>query len=218
MDEKFADRDRGGAFFTGKDAPGLLVRQKTASDSPLPSGNGVAAMVLLSLGRETEAQRTLEVFARQLRDQAEGMSTMVQAALLFLSRHEPFTVEAAPQAQRPLSPQQIAAGVVEMRTEWIDTGQLAVHLSIMEGFHIQAHDAGEGLIATTLAVSGNEVPATEVIDYPPGDEQRFAFADQALRVYSGQVTIAVRFAADPPPGGVVDLAITYQACDEKPCW
>ena len=33
------------------------------------------------------------------------------------------------------------------------------------------------------------------IDYPPGEEQAFGFSEQPIRVYAGDVVIAVRFKA-----------------------
>src|SRR5262249_45165624 len=46
---RFCDEFRGGFYFTDRDATDLIVRQKTASDSPLPSGNAIAAIVMLEL-------------------------------------------------------------------------------------------------------------------------------------------------------------------------
>ncbi|MCC6124818.1 MAG: thioredoxin domain-containing protein [Pirellulales bacterium] len=47
----FADAKRGGFFFTADDHEPLLVRKKEFVDSPTPSGNGMAAMLLLRLHR-----------------------------------------------------------------------------------------------------------------------------------------------------------------------
>src|SRR5439155_1971618 len=63
MLQKFEDPQRGGFYFTEAGAKDLIVRQKTASDSPLPSGNAVAAMAMLELNQPPAARRTLEVFA-----------------------------------------------------------------------------------------------------------------------------------------------------------
>ena len=63
----------------------------------------------------------IAVFAQALEDSAEGMSSMVHAALLYLQRHEPFTVSpAAPpeQTDRPPTPDQLAKSAVELSAEW----------------------------------------------------------------------------------------------------
>ena len=222
MLKRFGDEETGGFYFTAEGAADLIVRQKTATDSPLPSGNAVAAMVLLSLGQLDGVRTTLAAFAQQMQDQGEAMSSMVQAALLYLRKtRQPFTVsagEGADDADRPLSPQQVAAGVVSARGEWVSPRELHVHLGILRGFHINAHEPAAGdvpLIPTRLAVADGADVAQ--IDYPPGEEQRFAFADQAVRVYGGNVTIAIRFLADQDPSALPKLTLSYQACDDSAC-
>jgi uncharacterized protein len=49
----FADRDDGGFFFTADDHEALVARQKDWQDSSTPSGNAMAATVLLRLGKLT---------------------------------------------------------------------------------------------------------------------------------------------------------------------
>ena len=49
MNQRFYDDADGGFYFTDKGADDLIVRQKMGSDSPLPSGNAVAAMVMLEM-------------------------------------------------------------------------------------------------------------------------------------------------------------------------
>ena len=53
MEDLFADEERGGYFFTGTDGERLLTRAKEVYDGATPSGNSVAAMVLLKLSRLT---------------------------------------------------------------------------------------------------------------------------------------------------------------------
>ncbi|HWE97488.1 MAG TPA: DUF255 domain-containing protein [Tepidisphaeraceae bacterium] len=218
MLDRFGDPETGGFYFTDKSAGDVLVRQKTATDSPLPSGNAVAAMVLLELGHVAAARATLAIFAQQMESQGEGMSAMVQAAQQFLHRAEPFTVSADEQGgeDRPLSPQQIAQGVVSVSTSWRGPAELLVKLDILPGFHINAHEV-EGdvpLIATALTL-GDDAAAT--VEYPPGREMGFAFADKPIRVYDGDVMIVVRFASPGREGMPVKLALSYQACDERAC-
>jgi len=70
MEELFADRERGGYFFTGTDGEPLLARAKEIYDGAAPSGNSVAALVLLKLSRmtgdgayEARAERLFRAFA-----------------------------------------------------------------------------------------------------------------------------------------------------------
>ncbi|GAK55211.1 hypothetical protein U27_02043 [Candidatus Vecturithrix granuli] len=61
----FWDAEAGGFYFTADDAETLLVRQKELYDGAIPSGNSVAMLNLLRLGRLT-AQPELEERAQQL--------------------------------------------------------------------------------------------------------------------------------------------------------
>jgi uncharacterized protein YyaL (SSP411 family) len=53
MERLFRDPTEGGYFFTGEDGEALLARPKEAYDGATPSGNSVAALVLLRLARIT---------------------------------------------------------------------------------------------------------------------------------------------------------------------
>jgi uncharacterized protein YyaL (SSP411 family) len=117
MIERFDDRQHGGFYFSDAKSDDLIVRQKTASDSPLPSGNALAAMVMNELNQPELSRRTIEAFARQLHEQAEGMSAMLQAAMLCIRQHGAIEVSADPTAPRTPTPQQIAADVVRVRRD-----------------------------------------------------------------------------------------------------
>ncbi len=54
MVEEFWDDDAGGFFFTGKSHETLIVRSKDFFDNATPSGNSVAAEVLLRLALLTD--------------------------------------------------------------------------------------------------------------------------------------------------------------------
>jgi hypothetical protein len=56
----------------------------------------------------------------------------------------------------------------------------------------------------------------EAIDYPPGEMRAFAFSDQPVRVYSGEVEILVRFRSRSE--AALHVGIQYQACDESACF
>ncbi|MCF8131267.1 MAG: thioredoxin domain-containing protein [Deltaproteobacteria bacterium] len=49
----FWDSENGGFFFTGRENETLITRSRDAQDGALPSGNSVAALILLQLGRLT---------------------------------------------------------------------------------------------------------------------------------------------------------------------
>jgi uncharacterized protein YyaL (SSP411 family) len=220
MNDKFRDRELGGFFFTAADATDLIVRQKTASDSPLPSGNAVAALALTELGAADIARQVLAVFAQSLEDQAEGMSSMVQAALEYLKTNEPFTVSTDEQAtgDHPPTPDQLAKSAVELSADWASPTELRVHVKVLDTFHLNANRAAQGMIPTTLALVGPRGAAIAAhVEYPPGEERQFAFAGEPIRVYEGKVTIAAQLEQPLPPATKLRAALTYQPCTEEAC-
>ena len=238
MSEKFGD-DRGAAgagpgatptgvapvgfYFTDRDASDLIVRQKTAVDSPLPSGNGVAAMVLLELSRADAARNTLALYAQHMDQSAEGMSSMVEAATLYLRKVGPIRVAGVPGAgtgERPTSPQETAAGVVTVIAGWSpDRRQLHLKLGIREGYHINSNDpAGDAklsLYATNVILPAEAGMAD--LNYPPGQEMKFEFADKPIRVYTGEVTFVVNLKSPPAKGSRFKVQLSYQPCNDQAC-
>ncbi|MHC4457265.1 MAG: thioredoxin domain-containing protein [Planctomycetota bacterium] len=91
MIELFADDQQGGFFLTGADGEILIARTKPASDSATPSGNSVAALALLKLGRLTMNQtftdqgtKVLETFSQQLELSPAYSSAMLTALNFWL--------------------------------------------------------------------------------------------------------------------------------------
>jgi len=209
----------GGLFFSDAEASDLVVRQQTAADSPLPSGNAVAALLFLALGMPDAAHEIIAAFAASMAEVGEGMSSMLQAANEYLRRHGPVAVAAGAQAEedRPLSPQQLAERVVTMAASWVSPSELHLRLSILRGFHINAHETSAGLVPTEVAVAGPDAALVAGIDYPAGQERRLAIAERPLRVYEGNALIVIRFnvpRAGPDP---LDLMVRFQTCDDKAC-
>jgi uncharacterized protein YyaL (SSP411 family) len=214
MQDRFLDRQGGGFYFTARGAEDLLVRQKVASDSPLPSGNAVAAMVMRQVGMVDVARDTLKVFAQQLELNGEGMSSMVEAAIFYLTDNEPIAVGPGPwRGDRPVTPQETAAGVVSMQAAWVNPKDLQVQLIVKDGYHVNAHHVDKDLIATQLSIGGQDVDIT----YPQGERRKFEFSDQEISVYSGAVTIGVKFKKSMTGQPPVRMGIAYQACDEQAC-
>ncbi|MBM3583743.1 MAG: thioredoxin domain-containing protein [Alphaproteobacteria bacterium] len=86
-----ADRDyadpNGGYFLTARDAEALIVRTKSAVDSPCPSGNGLMAINHARLyhltgedAHRARAAATLAAFGTEARKNVYGLSTLFNAA------------------------------------------------------------------------------------------------------------------------------------------
>ncbi|WP_330949334.1 thioredoxin domain-containing protein [Virgibacillus sp. MG-45] len=60
MIDLFWDKDNGGFFFTGKDGESLIAKDKEVYDGALPSGNSVAAVILVRMAHLTGISTFLE--------------------------------------------------------------------------------------------------------------------------------------------------------------
>jgi uncharacterized protein YyaL (SSP411 family) len=210
MRRKFWDEIDGGFYFTSADADEIIVRQKTASDSPLPSGNAIATMVMLELGDRETAQRTLAVFANQLQQQGEGMSVMVQAAMEYVRRFGPLAVSRSDvKSDQPLSPEELAQRIVAISTVWINDRELEIKLQILKSFHINSNEPAAEMIATELHVD-DEV---EAIKYPKPKSMQFA--DQTIQVFENEASIIVKFKQAVMK--MLRVSLRYQACDASAC-
>lgn len=86
MLELFWDQENGGFFFTGRENETLITRSKDAQDGALPSGNSVAALILLRLGRltgdamlEEKADAIFQTFASQVDEYPAAHTQLLQA-------------------------------------------------------------------------------------------------------------------------------------------
>jgi uncharacterized protein len=92
MIEEFWDAENGGFFFTGKSHENLIVRSKDYFDNATPSGNSVAAAVLLRLAVLTDnddyrnrALAVLQELADSARRYPSGFGYALSAADFYLS-------------------------------------------------------------------------------------------------------------------------------------
>ncbi len=91
MNDRFADPERGGFFYTSHDHEELIARTKDGQDDATPSGNAQAATALIRLGRlcgdsdfVEQGRRTLETLSGLLAEhpRAAGQALLAWDALL----------------------------------------------------------------------------------------------------------------------------------------
>jgi len=82
----FWDEKNGGFYFTAQDSENLLIRQKEIYDGAVPSGNSVAMLNLLRLGRmigdatlEQKAAQIGRVFAKSVQQAPSGYTQLMTA-------------------------------------------------------------------------------------------------------------------------------------------
>ncbi len=101
------------------------------------------------------------------------------------------------------------------------TARIAALVSIEHGWHVHSNKPTlEYLIPTVLDL---QVPVgwpEETIQYPQAEIQTFAFAEEPLAVYDGDVVILseTRIPEGTPNGTfLVHASLRYQACDDSQC-
>jgi hypothetical protein len=212
-----------GGYYKSAANPRLLVRAKPVTDGALPSGNGIAVLVLLDLaersGRGVYRQRAgaaLGALGADLERRPGAMTSLALAARRLAASPEPEQVAQRQVAVAPagrkrieeLAGSLVQAAVQAERSEGSGGWRpFVVRLAIGEGWHINANPASLDFLIPT-EVSGR----VRSVAYPKPERLRFSFADQELEVYRGQAKIRgeVEEAAT-----VIEL--TFQACDDRRC-
>ncbi|MBC7784259.1 MAG: DUF255 domain-containing protein [Burkholderiales bacterium] len=207
MRERFEDPEHGGFFFSDARADDLLVRQKVGSDTPLPSGNAVAAMVCDALGETQSAARALAIFAVQTQHHAASMCSQVQAILQFVqNRGELHVAPVAGGGLRIDAPQEQAVKVVEISHHWKGERQVMVELKIAGGFHLTADTS----LQSTIDI-------IEHIAVPQPVSRKLAYADEPQLVLEGMAGILVTLKEIPAAGSTIPLRLSYQVCSDNAC-
>lgn len=192
----------------------MIVRQKVGTDSPLPNGNAVAAMVLMELGQTDRAAAILADFAQSMEDNAEAMSAMVTALGRYVRQVGPLKLKArGGGARREAADRQDGRGAVELSARLDESGVLEVRVEIAAGLCLYASEHG-GVRPLRLEMDGCRVV------YPPGRKKVLAAGEDAIEVYEGDVVLRVEGGAGAGmpgvgPGGVRRWkgVLSYQACD-----
>jgi hypothetical protein len=191
-------RDPRGGYHRSPRNPRLLVQSKPVNDGATASGNGTAVFLLLDLfeltGKEVYRDRAaaaLQAFAAGLAQYPEAATTL---ALALDRYHE------GPRA----SLEALAASVVDARVERSGEGFRAI-LNVKAGWHVNANPASSPYWIPT-EIRGMGVRAA----YPPGKSLTFAFSDEPLLVYDGEVRIEGQ-------AEEASLTLVYQACDDTRC-
>jgi len=216
--------DPAGGWYAAAESSDVLFRSKDIFDGALPAANSVAVHNALDLAAalgepswRAEAERALLAFGRLLEAQPAASNTLASAA----GRVSPVTARTASVGvadEVPTDgPQGLAHRVVRATLDATAAdgdgrSRFTVALQVADGWHVNANPASlDYLIPTSVAADG---AAVRNLAYPPAEELRFAFADQVLAVWQGEVAITGEI------DGVASaraIRLTYQACDDQRC-
>jgi uncharacterized protein len=104
--ELFWDSDAGGYFYTPVDGEALIIREKEIYDGATPSGNSVAALNLLRIGRitgeaayEERAQRLFKAFGEAVASQPTAYTQLMNALDFATGPTKELVVAGDPQAE-----------------------------------------------------------------------------------------------------------------------
>ena len=227
MRVKFRDSD--GGFFEEAAADHLLVRLKDPYDNALPSGNGVAARVLMRLSRLTgdrryaaDARAAVAAFGGALQRSPSAMPTLTLAAADILGPGIPIS---APVARLPAAhagaPIQIRAAAAPAMVHPGGIVRVTVRLIIQPGWHInsdQPHEAD--LIPTRITLGSGGIPATlaSPVRFPAA--QTLTLGGMPLSVYQRTAELTVRALIGKSAqlgAGRLQLRVHYQPCSDRLC-
>jgi uncharacterized protein YyaL (SSP411 family) len=220
MIERFLDKEGGGFFFTSYDHEELLARPKEGLDKAVPAGNGVAAAVLLRLARKTgegkyaeAARASLGPFADAMRRAPTGTSSLLVA----LSHH----LDAAADARAVSGPVVAEAFLSSLRVAPGGEVDLALRLTIEDGWHVNSNAPGAGyLVATSVGMGQGGPVKLKETTYAQGRKAMLGLSSEPIPVYEGTVWIRsgiVASAGAEPGRARVVVTIRAQACNDREC-
>ncbi len=109
MRELFEDQEHGAFFSTAEGDSNLILRMKEDYDGAEPSGNSIAVLALLRLGRMTRgeefrgsAERAIAAFAQRISTASTGVPQMLVAFQYSLTPPRQVIIEGDPKAAAPL--------------------------------------------------------------------------------------------------------------------
>ena len=232
----FEDTRGGGLFFTAADSEELLARVKRPFDQAIPSGNAMAALVLVRLAAATgetqyveAAERTLTTFSAAMQNAPTSTETMLLASARFLDlegAEEPQSAEETsavpePDARTSRGPVTVEAWASQRVADAGDEVDVALRVEVADGWHINAHEPLEDyLVPTEVELAEGERYALMQADYPEPIEIEPEFSDEPLAVYEGEawVRLRVKVLPDAEEGNApLRLTLTAQPCDDTSC-
>lgn len=233
MLELFEDREDGGFYFTNLHHEQLLLRSKNlSSGGNLPGGNGVAVQVLLKLDAidptprfAQAAEKALAGFSTLMRRSPRSVEHLVLAQEIANQLRRSDTAppksadpskasfeNSAVKVELSVSQQTVAAG---------ERVQVAIDLSISDGYHLYAGDTSE-MRTTKVELQPSELMEIGATTVPKGIAKYDSVLEQEQSIYEGQIRflIPVQIQTSAKTGDKIPLIaqVQWQACDARRCF
>ena len=245
MIAEFYDPKNGGFYSTSGAHDELLIRVKeVGAGGNIPSGNGVAADVLLRLALETGEDRYASLAAQTLRhfgylmwSQPHGSESLILALSRYyaaansrpelrLAQRLGSTRKTDADAVAGDSPVRVEAYASRLEVEPGGTFQIALRIHMDAGYHIYAHNVSPRTMLTPTTVDIT-VPSTAEgwkigkVRWPDPKTIADPVLKSEIPVYEGIVTSFVALTVPHEFSDEnLDLRIVFkaQACDDKACY
>ena len=246
---RFKDEQDGGFFFTTESHEKILgARSKRLQGSGnVPTANGVAAEVMLELGRLTDQPRyadagvgTLKSLSGVMAQSPRAVEALVYDAAMHLNPIEEENLQPAtesakqpdasdPQVSGDTEPDAVhenapvTARVYSSRTH-IRPGQtfhVAVAIDVQEGWHLYGPNPDVDFVKpTTVSMKPQASFEAGGMDVPEGRTKKDPVLDEKLTTYEGRVwfRLPVTVSEDAETGETkLVLELNTQACDARRC-
>jgi uncharacterized protein YyaL (SSP411 family) len=234
MVQYYADKDRGGFFFTSNDHEKLFARSKDQHDGAQPSGNSVAARNLVRLWAKTGddryralAEKTFKAFAGPLKLNPTSLTAMADALDLYLDsqeagkpaapKKEP-TAEGGGKGRNSDGKVRVAATVSPEKPG--DDGKQVVTLTLKidKGWHLYKNPVPQNFpgLPVTVTVTAQAKPEEVKVTYPEGKEVKDATVGDH-QVYEGEAVIKATVRRAKGDTSPLEVSVKVQACSDKNC-
>ncbi len=233
----FEDRCGGGFFFTAEDDEELFARTKRPFDQSIPSGNGMATLALVRLAARTgdehylqAAEGALQIFSNVMQNAPTSTGTLLVATDRYLdleeadrqNREEEEAALQAPDARAIRGPITVEAWASLRRAAPNTEVQIAVRVTIEDGWHINAHAPGQdNLAGTELSLdAAEERYLLAGVDYPEPETITLKAADEEFAAYLGQIWLHALIAIGPEVeegSAPLRLSLLAQPCNANEC-
>ncbi|MEZ6129128.1 MAG: DUF255 domain-containing protein [Planctomycetaceae bacterium] len=242
--QRFEDKQHGAFFFTTADNSDILARSRNLlGGGNIPSGNGVAAQVLLKLDRlqpspvyRAAAVRTLNTLSSLMWRSPGGADSLVLAVADALQDGTALT-EPPQAAMPPTGSSHSGDGDIVSRFEKLPvSGELLVSnrtvrpgqqldvtivLTVKDGWHLYGPNPDvDFLIETKVELLKSDGVRLVKLTPPKGTDKLDRTVDRKLVLYEGELKfrIILEVAPDAVPGNTrLEFQVTSQACDDERC-
>ncbi|KKN64134.1 hypothetical protein LCGC14_0494750 [marine sediment metagenome] len=228
----FEDQRAGGFFFATADHEDLLLRSKNImGGGNTPSGNGVAVLVLLRLGRLTGQDKYVQAARRALASLSgvmwrspRGAESLLLAAAVDLESAAEVIEASGPadsDARQVLGPVTVDLFASRLQVRAGQTFYVAVVLEIADGWHIYGPNPGvDFVVPTTISLVPNAAVTAGDIVLPASRPLADPVLGETVEIYEGQIQLLIPLTVNPDAASgpaTLQLHLVTQACDEAQC-